>query len=66
MMQEERGKEHDENDEEPMRANDAIANGCDKAGGGGGGGGGGEGGVPAPAREEGRGSWADMAAFNNQ
>ncbi len=42
MMQKERSKEHDEKDEELMRANGAIANGCDKAGGGGGGGGGGE------------------------
>jgi hypothetical protein len=68
MMQEERSKEHNKKDEEPMRANGAIADGCNKAGGGGGGGGGGEGegGIPAPVREEGRGSWADMAAFNNQ
>ncbi len=65
-MQEERSKEHDEKDKELMRANGAIADGCDKAGEGGGGGGGGGGGVPVPAREEGRGSWADMAAFNNQ
>jgi len=60
-MQKERSKEHSKKDEEPMRANGAIANGCNKAGGGGGGRG-----VPAPVREEGRGSWADMAAFNNQ
>ena len=53
MMQEERSKEHDKKDKEPMRANDTIADECDKAGGGGGGGGGGEGGVPGPVREEG-------------
>jgi hypothetical protein len=64
MMQEERSKKHDKKDKEPMRA--AIADGCDKAAGGDGEGGGGEGGVPAPVREKGQGSWADMAAFNNQ
>ena len=37
-----------------MRANSAIADGCNKAGRGGGGGGGGGGGVPAPAKEEAR------------
>jgi hypothetical protein len=52
MMQEERSKEHDDKDKEPMRANGAITNGCNKAAGGEGGGEGGEGGVPAPAKGE--------------
>jgi hypothetical protein len=39
MMQADRSKEHNKKDKGPMRANGAIADGCDKAGGGGGGGG---------------------------
>ncbi len=53
-------EEHDKKDKEPISANGAIADRGNKAGEGGGGS------FPAPAREEGLGSWADMAAFNNQ
>ncbi len=66
MMQEERSKEHDEKDEEPMRANGAIADGCNKAGGGGGGGGGGgDGGVPAPAKGKGAGRTWLLSTIND-